>query len=187
MALCHLNIEEYTEARPLLEQSLKPGQEKAPVSFYRGICELGQGRANRALYHFREALRIGPTDEDRGRVLFYVGTCFKELERFPEAIEALQKAVVADPGDLANHNLLGFCYYKTGQHEKAVQCFQRAVEIDPRSGIDWANLGSNLRDLGRIDEAVAMYRKALSLDPTLGFARDSLARLTGETEPSREE
>ncbi len=185
MALCHINIEEYAEALPLLEQSLKPGQEKAPVSFYRGICELGQGRAPRALEQFQQALRIGPADEDLGRVLYYVGNCFKELERFPEAIEALKKAVAADPGDLANHNLLGFCYYKTRRHEKAVACFRRAVEIDPRSGIDWANLGSNLRDLGRIDEAVAMYRKALSLDPTLGFARDNLARLTGDTGPSQ--
>ena len=179
MALCHINIEEYAEARPWLEQSLKPGQEKAPVSFYRGICELGQGRALEALDHFQEALRIGPADEDLSRVLFYVGNCFKQLERFPEAIEALERAVAADPNELANHNLLGFCYYKTKEHDKAVECFRRAVEIDPRSGIDWANLGSNLRDLGRIDQAVAMYRKALSLDPTLDFARDNLSRLTG--------
>ena len=92
----------------------------------------------------------------------------------------LEKAVAADPDDIANHNLLGFCYYKLKRHQDAVACFRRAVEIDPKSGIDWANLGSNLRDLGRIDEAVEMYRKALSLDPNIGFARDSLAKLIGE-------
>lgn len=182
MALCHINIEEYAQARPLLEQSLKPGQETAPVSFYRGICELGQGEVLEAMCHFQEALRLDPSPEDLGRVLFYVGTCFKELGRFDQAIEALQKAVRADPGDLANHNLLGFCYYKTKQHDKAVACFRRAVEIDPGSGIDWANLGSNLRDLGKREEAVAMYRKALSLDPGLDFARQNLARLTASAE-----
>ena len=59
-------------------------------------------------------------------------------------------------------------------------CFRHAVEIDPSSGIDWANLGSNLRDLGRTEEAMEMYRKALSLDPDIGFAHDSLAKLTAE-------
>lgn len=176
-ALSHINLEEYEEARPYLERSVRPGPPTAPIAFYRGICDLGQGRVEQAMTHFEESLRIGPASEDLGRVLFYLGTCLKEQERFDEAIEVLVRAVEADPEDLANHNLLGFCYYKTKRHEEAVRCFVRAVQIDPRSGIDWANLGSNLRDLGRIEEAVRMYRKALSLDPTLGWVRQNLARL----------
>ena len=178
MALCHINIEEYKEARPYLDRSLAPGQKTTPVSFYRGICELGEAKVQTALDHFEEALQLGPSEEDLGRVLFYIGTCYKELELFEDAIDVLKKAIKADPEDLTNHNLLGFCYYKTKQHEKAVECFRLAVEIDPHSAIDWANLGSNLRDLGSIEEAIEAYKKALSLDPTIGFARENLARLT---------
>jgi len=176
-ALSHINLEEYDEARPYLERSIPQGKPTAPIAFYRGICDLGQGKVEPAMAHFQESLRIGPAAEDLSRVRFYLGTCLKELERFDEAIEMLGLAVEADPEDIANHNLLGFCYYKTKQHEEAVSCFLRAVEIDPRSGIDWANIGSNLRDLGRIEDAVLMYRKALSLDPTLGWVRQNLARL----------
>jgi len=178
MALCHINIEEYKEARPYLDRSLKPGQNKPTVSFYRGICDHGEGRILEAMDHFGEALRLGPAQEDLGRVLFYFASCLKELGRFEEAIDVLKSAISADPEDLPNHNLLGYCYYRTKQHEKAVECFRRAVEIDPRSGIDWANLGSNLRDLGRIEEAIQMYKKALSLDPFIGFARENLEKLT---------
>jgi len=180
MALCHINIEEYAEARPYLDRSLENGEKKAPVSFYHGVCDFAEGNVQTALDHFTEALSLDPAEEDLGRVLFYVGACHKQMERFDEAIEVLQQAVAADPGDITNHNLLGFCYYKLKRHEDAVVCFRCAVEIDPKSGIDWANLGSNLRDLGKIDEAVEMYRKALSLDPNIGFASDSLAKLTGE-------
>jgi ribosomal protein S12 methylthiotransferase accessory factor len=180
MALSHIHLEEYAEARSHLNRCLEQGESSAPVHFYCGICDLGQGKVEQALARFREALRAGPAREDLGRVLFYTGNCLKELERYPEAIEELRKAVEADPEDIANHNLLGFCYYKTGRHEEAVECFRRAVEIDPRSGIDWANLASNLRDLGRTDEAVTLYRKALALDPTIEFARENLARLTGK-------
>jgi tetratricopeptide (TPR) repeat protein len=176
MAMCHINLEEYDEARPHLDLALQPGREP-PVWFYRGICDLNQGRVQPAMAHFQEALRLGPAPEDLGRVRLYIATCYKEQEQFEEAIEQLQQAVAVDPDDLAIHNLLGYCYYKTGRHEEAVSCFLQAVTIDPRSAIDWANLGSNLRDLGRTDEAITMYRKALSLDPTIGFARTSLDRL----------
>jgi tetratricopeptide (TPR) repeat protein len=176
MAMCHINLEEYDEARPHLDQALQPGREP-PVWFYRGICDLNQDRLQPAMDSFQEALRLGPEPEDLGRVLLYIATCYKEQERFEEAIVQLQQAVAVDPDDLAIHNLLGYCYYKTGRHEQAVSCFLQAVTIDPRSAIDWDNLGSNLRDLGRTDEAISMYRKALSLDPTIGFARDGLNRL----------
>lgn len=180
MAACHINLEEYAEARAHLEESLPPGEKAPSVSFYRGVCELGEGRVAPALALFREALALGPAAEDRGRILFYIGSCLKDDERYEEAVEVLREAIAADPEDLANHNLLGFCYYRLHRHEEAVACFRRAVEIDPRSAMDWANLGSNLRDLGRREEAIAMYEKALSLDPFLGFARTSLERLQAE-------
>jgi tetratricopeptide (TPR) repeat protein len=178
MALSHIHLEEYKEARTYLERSLKPGQKKSPVSFYLGICDLAEGEVQKAMDHFGEALQLDPAEEDLGRILFYVGTCLKQMERFEEAIDVLERAVVADPEDILNHNLLGFCYYKLKRHEEAVACFRRAVGINPGSAIDWASLGSNLRDLGRIDEAIEMYEKALSLDPSIGFARENLAKLT---------
>ena len=178
MALCHINIEEYAEARPYLEKSQKSGQENPPIAFYRGVCDYGEGNPELALEHFRRALSLGPDIEDLGRVLFYIGSCLKELELFEEAVDTLKQAVEADPDDIANHNLLGFCYYKLKRHEEAIACFLRAVEINPQSGIDWANLGSNLRDLGRTDDAIIMYKKALSLDPHIGFARENLATLS---------
>jgi len=180
MALCHINIEEYPEARPYLERSQKPGDRKAPVLFYKGICDYSEGHFETALNWFREALSAGPATEDLGRILFYVGACLKEMERFEGAVEVLREAVATEPTELANHNLLGFCYYKLKRHEEAVACFLQAVEIDPRSGIDWANLGSNLRDLGKTNEAILMYKKALSLDPSIGFARENLDKLVGQ-------
>ncbi len=179
MAQCHVNIGEYPEARPYLDRAEKPEERKAPVSFYRGICDYGENRFESALKFFREARTLGPALDDLGRVLFYIGACLKELEKYDEAVDALRDAVASEPEELANHNLLGFCYYKLKRHEEAVVCFLRAVEIDPGSGIDWANLASNLRDLGRTEEAIKMYKRALSIDPGIGFARDNLKKLTG--------
>ena len=176
MALCHINIEEYADARKYLLRH-QEADSSTVLRFYRGVCDHGEEDYEAARAHFEESLRLGPAPEDLGRVLFYVGACLKELERFDEAIEVLERAVEVDPDDIVNHNLLGFCYYKVKRHQDAVACFERCVQIDPRSGIDWANLGSNLRDLDRPDEAVAMYEKAVSLDKSIGFAWTNLAKL----------
>jgi len=176
MALCHINIEEYADARKYLLRH-QEADSSTVLRFYRGVCDHGEEDYEAARAHFEESLRLGPAPEDLGRVLFYVGACLKELERFDEAIEVLERAVEVDPDDIVNHNLLGFCYYKVKRHQDAVACFERCVQIDPRSGIDWANLGSNLRDLDRPEEAVAMYEKAVSLDKSIGFAWTNLAKL----------
>lgn len=177
MALCHVRLEEYSDARPYIARWRDAGGDAASISFYEALCDLGEGATETALGEFREALAAGPQPSDRGRVLFYIGHCLKELDRFGDAIDPLRRAREIDPDDLAICNLLGFCYYKAGRHREAVECFRRAIEIDPSSGIDHANLASNLRDLGRIDEAIRFYEKALELDPTIGFARTNLATL----------
>ena len=178
MALCHINIEEYADARAHLLRH-EEAETSTVIRFYRGVCDHGEGAFEAARAHFEASLELGPAAEDLGRVLFYVGACLKEAERFEEAIELLLQAVDVDPDDMANHNLLGFCYYKVKRHAEAVACFERCVQIDPRSGIDWANLGSNLRDLGRTREAIAMYEKAVALDKSIGFAWDNLEKLKG--------
>jgi tetratricopeptide (TPR) repeat protein len=176
MALAHIRLEEYGDARPHLEQAAT-ADNRAVIAFLRGVCDLNQGAAESALTHFQAALAEPPEPDDLGRVLLYLATSLKELARYADAVPYLERAAVVEPDELAHHNLLGYCHYRLGRHAEAVACFRRAVQLDPTSALDWANLGSNLRELGRVDEAVAAYRRALGLDPTLGFAADHLARL----------
>jgi tetratricopeptide (TPR) repeat protein len=176
MALAHIRLEEYDDARPHLDQAAT-ADNRAVMEFLCGVCDLNQSAAESALAHFQTALEQPPDMDDLGRVLLYLATSLKELARFDDAIPFLERAVAVEPDELAHHNLLGYCHYRLGRHAEAVECFRRAVAIDPRSAIDWASLGSNLRELGRVDEAIAAYRRALELDPTIGFAAENLTRL----------
>jgi tetratricopeptide (TPR) repeat protein len=177
LAICHISLEEYDEARGYLDRQEEAAPPTPPTRMYQGVCDLNERKHDQALEKLQESLALGPADEDLGRVLFFIGNCLQELGRFDEAIARLRHAVEVDPLDKANHNLLGYCYYKTQRHEEAVDCFRKAIEIDPGSAMDYANLGSNLRDLGRYEEALAMYHKALTLDPTIDFARENLEKL----------
>jgi tetratricopeptide (TPR) repeat protein len=178
MAMSHVRLEEYEEARCHVE-AVKEPTHASVFAFYRGLCDLGSGDAEAALHHLERALEAGPGADDLGRVLLYLATCLKELGRFEEAVEHLERATEIEADELAHHNLLGYCHYALGRHEEAVAVFRRALEIAPESAIDWSNVAANLRELGRLEDAEAAYERALSLDPTLGLARRGLDRTRG--------
>jgi tetratricopeptide (TPR) repeat protein len=177
MVVSYVTLGEYPEARPYLERWERTGSRRAVMLYYRGLCDVGEGKLESALAAFRAAEQAGPAHDDLGRILFYTGHCLKELGRYEEAIPTLEHAATVDSGEIAVFNLLGFCFYKTARHAEAAGCFERALELDPRSAIDYANLATNLRELGRTEEAITNYRRALSLDPNIGFARENLQKL----------
>jgi tetratricopeptide (TPR) repeat protein len=180
MAVSHVHIQEYPQARSYLDRWGQTGQRRATMFYYRGLCDIGEEKFESALSELQASENAGPAQQDMGNTLFYTGSCLKELCRYEEAIAVLKRAAESDPDEIDTFNLLGFCFYKTARHTEAVDCFRRAIALDPRSAIDHANLATNLRQLGRTEEAIAFYRKALSLDPNIGFARDALRRLTDE-------
>jgi ribosomal protein S12 methylthiotransferase accessory factor len=102
------------------------------------------------------------------------------MERYEEALDALELAEKANPELKEIFNLRGFCYFKLKKHNESIASFERAIELDPGSGIDYANIGSNLRELGHKDEAMRLYRIALELDPGIEFARGGLEKLEAE-------
>jgi tetratricopeptide (TPR) repeat protein len=180
MAVSHIQIQEYREARPYLDRWMQTGQGEATMLYYRGLCDIGEEKFESALAELQASERAGPAPQEMGNVLFYTGYSLKELDRCEEAIPLLERAARFDPDEIDIYNLLGFCFFKTARYAAAVDRFERAIALDPGSAIDYANLATNLRELGRTEEAIAMYRKALSLDPHIGFARDQLRELTKE-------
>ena len=176
MALSHIRIEEWPDARTHLEQS---GGPSAAIAFNLGVCDLNDGQAERALAHFDRSLEIGPPDEDLGRIRFFRGFCLKQLERYEDAAEDLALSIELEEPELAHHNSLGFCLFKLGRYAEAVASFEKAVTTDPGSAIDWANIGVNLERVGEVERAAEMYRNALGMDGSIGFAREGLERVGG--------
>jgi len=177
LAICHLNLEEYDDAREVLEEIEK---ETPVVLFYKAMAVLGQGHIQRALGLFLRALERGPDGEDLSSVLFYIGHCHKELGNFAEACEWLERATEADSRNYEEWNLLGYCRFRLGLHHESIGAFLKALEIKPRSALDMANIASNLRDLGDRENSIRWYRRALALDPTLGFALENLKKLEAQ-------
>jgi ribosomal protein S12 methylthiotransferase accessory factor len=153
--------------------------ERFDVNFFQGVTLEHLGRPDDALYHFQQALALGPPEHEVASVFVHLGSCHKDLAEYTQAVNALTQARELNPHLKEAHHLLGFCFFKLEEYQAAVQCFERVIELDPGSGIDYANLGINLSRLGHTKEAAYVLRQALDLDPTLDFARQALKKLEG--------
>ena len=149
------------------------------IYFYMGTSCLALNDPETALQYLAAALDFEPTDQDLPSIYSYMGVCLKDMERFREAIDVLQKGVLYDRDRTDLHNLMGFCHFKLKEHEKAIESFQNVLRIDPGSAIDYANIASNYRDMGKVPDAIRYYELALEIDPSIEFARDNLRKLKG--------
>jgi len=57
---------------------------------------------------------------------------YARLERYEDATNAFQNAVLYNPEDAIAYNNLGVVRFKTGHFEDAVEDFRRSVEISPQ-------------------------------------------------------
>ena len=165
----------------LLEKKLLQMEDLLPdayyLEFYRGRNFSDMGFPESALEHFTRSLTMQPEAEDLPYIYSYMGSCLKELGRYEEAVEILDKGLKEDEERPDLHNSLGVCFFKMQQYEKAIIHFQRAVDLNPASGIDYANLGVNYNKLGKKESAIEFLTLSLTLDPSLDFAHELLAKL----------
>ncbi len=173
-------VDDLNESTKMLEKLREIAPQAYYIEFYLGRNLLAMGNLEEALAQFRHALSHNPEEEDLPYIQSYIGNCLKDLERYPEAIEELQKGLNLDEDRPDMHNMLGVCYFKQENFESAVRHFQRAVELHPSSAIDYANLGVNYRKLGQKDEALKNFEIALTLDPSIEFAQSHFAELSQE-------
>jgi len=149
------------------------------IHFFLGLSHLARNDPSQGLGCLEAALNLGPNEEDRVSIYTYMAACLKDLNRYEEAIQVLEKAALVDNERTEVYNLLGFCHFKLKAHEKAIEAFQRVLELNPGSAIDYANIASNYRDMGDRDKAAHYYKLALELDESIDFARENLRKLEG--------
>ncbi len=172
-----------------LQEKLSGMQDELPdayyLEFYLGRNFYNQDMIAPALDCFQRALSLQPNAEDTPYIYSYLGSCLRDLEQYPQAVEVLEKGLACDEERPDMHNVIGVCFFKLARYEEAVHHFQRAVALNPVSAIDYANLAINLQKLGRREEAIGQYEVALSLDASISFAAENLTMLLSDQEKDR--
>jgi tetratricopeptide (TPR) repeat protein len=93
----------------------------------------------------------------------------------PDAIDAYNRCVDADPQNADALLNCGTLYYEDKDFEEAANCFRRALALQPHNALAHFNLGSVLEEMGQLEQARQHLREAVTLDPSHSDAHYNLA------------
>jgi protein O-mannosyl-transferase len=130
--------------------------------------QLGYWRSSETL--FRHAAQVTPNN---WLAYNHLATALADERRFPEALEAAQRAVALHPSGITHFNLANLLR-ALGQFEPARRQYKEAIAANPRLVEARNNLGVTLLQLQRPADAEAFFREATQMKPDYADAHANL-------------
>lgn len=106
--------------------------------------------------------------------------------QFQQALDLVDQAIALHETNSEAHILRGIALSQTGQPDAATDAFRRALMLSPHSAKAYYNLAVHYYSLGRKPEALEMAREAVRSDSQHAGAKDLVARIESEGQPSQD-
>lgn len=100
----------------------------------------------------------------RGQQLYLSGEAWRAMERFHEAVVALEQASDLIPSKLDVWLALGWCRKRTGRLDLAIEALERAEEVSPGEALIQYNLACYWSLAGKKQRALKYLQRAISTD-----------------------
>ncbi len=171
MIITRLQLIHWHNSMTLFEHALDATTRNFLAHNNLGVALAEQGKIEKAIVHYTEALRINPNfakaHNNLGRNLAYQG---KNLEAIAHYTEALR----IDPNYAKAHKNLGLFLARQGKNQEAIVHYTEALRIDPHDAEVHNNLGRVLARQGKFQEAITHYTEALRIAPHHAEAHNNL-------------
>jgi len=131
---------------------------EAEKHHYTAIYYLDRGKADRAIKHLQEAIKLDPGYSEAYQSL---GMALVRKNKFEEASLYFEKALKLNPDYYSAHNNLGALLIRAGKYSTALVHLEKALKLNPHSDSIHANIGIALIQMDRPEEAVQYLNKAL--------------------------
>ncbi|TKB09145.1 tetratricopeptide repeat protein [Desulforhopalus sp. IMCC35007] len=105
------------------------------------------------------------TDFSCSSFYFLWGTHAEFSERYPEALEAYEKALICDPGASYIKEKIPILMLKMGDYETAATWLTQAIEEEPNNTTYLLFLANIYVQQEKIEEAVVLYEQILAIQP----------------------
>ncbi|MFN6536114.1 MAG: tetratricopeptide repeat protein [Nostoc sp. EkiNYC01] len=93
------------------------------------------------------------------------GITYRNMERYPEALQDFDHAIELNPKDDWAIACRGVTYRNMERYPEALQDFDRAIELNPKDDWAMASRGVTYRLMGRYAEALQDFNRAIELNP----------------------
>ncbi len=133
---------------------------------------VGAGRADEAIEHSREALRLRPGYFDAH---INLGLALASLGKFSEAIAQYQAALSIQPDAADAYYNLAVAFAMTARSQEAIEHYRKALEIRPDFPTAHNNLAVLLASRGDRYEAMEHYQRVIQLRPDDAVAHANIA------------
>ncbi len=146
-----------------VEPELAPVAPAAQRAFDDARRAMRAGRMDDAERGFKSVIQFHP---ELGGPHANLGLIYRQANKLPEAVAALEQATKASPRQPVYFNQLGLTYRMQGQFTKAKEAYERAIELDGNYAAPVLNLGV-LYDLYFWDpkRAAEHYDRYLAMTP----------------------
>ncbi|MGH9535649.1 MAG: tetratricopeptide repeat protein [Terriglobales bacterium] len=151
-------------------------QENRQVS-YLYILAVAAGNAHQTALRDRAAHRLLAIGRQTPEFHLLMGRAFLNKQQYPQARDAFQAAVAADPKLPMVHFNLGVVYQRLHQFARARQEFLADIALEPGVAYNYSHLGQVLAATGHPEKARRAFEHALRLNPALAAADFGLGRL----------
>jgi tetratricopeptide (TPR) repeat protein len=131
-----------------------------------GMDHFELGHHEDALKSFRTALTLEPDAQVAADAQFWIGKTCNAMDKYANAIPALDEAVRFDPKDAAALSQLGYSYSMLGQNQKALAAAQKAESLEPEEGEVLLSVGLAYFILGMKDKALRVHARLQKIDKT---------------------
>jgi TolB-like protein/Tfp pilus assembly protein PilF len=160
VALCNLYImqRQYDQAIASAERAVELCPSGARAHYSLGTALVFACRFTEAVRALEFSIRLDPFPS--GRNFSMLGSAYRELGRYEEAIEVYKKGLQVEPGDVFTHLGLAVAYIKTGREAEASNEAAEVMKLHPNFSLDSYGKIFHLKDQSIADDYLASLRKA---------------------------
>ena len=124
-----------------------------------GIYEVLKPEKGKAF--LEKAVKLNP---GFGAAHFYLGECFRDLDRRDQAMASYKQAVKRNPRDAGSLSALGLLYDEKGENPEISMMFcENSVAISPDKDLYLIRLGDLYEKHGHLQKALDMFERAALL------------------------
>lgn len=152
-------------------------EDRALTWFLLGGQYYDQGRYDKAVGAYREAVRLKPDDNDAWNNL---GSSYYQQKQYANAEAAYTESIRLKADDEVAWMNMGLIYDNNGEINKAEAAYQHAIRLKPDYALLWYNMGAGYLDHGLYAKAESALQRAVELKVDFVEAWYSLGELFTE-------